>query len=200
MNTKTKSFSSFFFFQPTISYLTTLDQYAIISIVILVILCIWHSVIASVVFLNPSKVSRPILPDNLYVQIDRYVFIVMFAFYILIHIALIIWLIRVPYKRRREMEYLDREYAAKKHIRLDTSRSRYESVQTPTQDLVFNRTPSIQSFASMIIMKPPTGAMMKTNEKPTLMANGMTFLPIEEEPKKSTTTLTSEDDQVFIDT
>lgn len=155
------------------------------------VLCIWHSVIAAVTFFNPADTPRVLLPDNIYVQIDRYVFVVMFVFYILIHVALVIWLMRVPYKRRREMEYLDREYAAKKHIQVETNRPRYESVQTPTQDPVFNRTPSLQSVASMIMTKSPAGG---------LIANPMTFLPIEEEPKKkSTTTMTSEDDQVFID-
>ena len=161
---------------------------------ILVILCVWHSVIASVAFFNPAEVPRTMLPTNIYVQIDRYVFIVMFVFYIVVHIALIIWLICVPYKRRREMEYLDREYAAKKHIQVDTSRSRFESVQTPTQDLIFNRTPSMQSMASMI--KSP-GGLMKSNERPMIMANALSFLPIEEEPKKNIET--NEDDQVFID-
>lgn len=114
------------------------------------------------------------------------------------HVALIIWLFCVPYKRRREMEYLDREYAAKKYIQMDTSRTRYKSTPSATKDLVFNRTPSIQSVASMITIKPSAG-LMKASEKPTLMANSISFLPIEEEPKKSTTTMTSEDDQVFVE-
>jgi hypothetical protein len=144
----------------------------------LVLLCVWHSLIASFVFLNPAIASKTIAPTNIYVIIDRYVFIAMFVTYIIIHIALIIWLILVPYKRRREMEYLDREYAAKKHIRLETNRPRYGPVQPPSVDLSFRRTSSIHGVSPT--MKSPA-RMTKNQDSTTIIPNGSSFLPIKEE-------------------
>ncbi|CAF0784139.1 unnamed protein product [Didymodactylos carnosus] len=97
---------------PTISYLTTLDKYAIVSIIILVLLCVWHSVIGAVTFLT-KRFDSNISPADPCVLIDRYVFIALFIIYCTIHVALVIWLFSVPYGRRREMERLDREYVAK---------------------------------------------------------------------------------------
>ncbi|CAF1064987.1 unnamed protein product, partial [Didymodactylos carnosus] len=94
---------------PTISYLTTLDKYAIVSIMILVLMCIWHSIIGHITFLtqnDPRMVIKSIL-------IDRYIFIALVIIYCIIHVALVIWLFNVPYRRRREMERLDHEYMIK---------------------------------------------------------------------------------------
>ena len=91
---------------------------------VLIVLCIWHSVIAAIMFYNSTE---PITSSNVYVIIDRYVMIGMLIIYTVTHILLLIWLIFVPYKRRREMEYLDRQYAANKIIQLVSDRSGYGS-------------------------------------------------------------------------
>lgn len=146
---------------------------------ILVALCIWHSVIATIVFLHPEQVlSKAIGPTNYYVKIDRYVFLCMFIIYIILHISLIIWLIFVPYKRRREMEYLDRKYAENKHIRLQTTRPRYNSIQVQPEDLVFRRGSANPGNQPMV--KSPMG-LMKKSDHSTVVANGSTFIPIKEE-------------------
>jgi hypothetical protein len=75
------------------------------------------------------------------------------------------------------MEYLDREYAAKKYIQLDTSRWRHDSSQTSTNDLVFHRTSSNQSMATPTIKSPG-----RSIERPVIMSNAISFLPIKEEP------------------
>lgn len=74
---------------------------------ILVCLCIWHSILATVIFYNEVK---SVTPDSVYIAIDRYVMIGMFVIYSAIHAFLIIWLITGPYKRRREMTNNDRKY------------------------------------------------------------------------------------------
>ncbi|CAF2842061.1 unnamed protein product [Rotaria sp. Silwood2] len=188
---------------PTISYLTTLDKYAIISIIMLVLLCVWHSVIATLIFLNPTKASltRTIVPTHIYVNIDRYVFICLFSIYTIIHILLIIWLIFVPYKRRREMEYLDREYAAKKHIQLETTRTRFSSIQSQPQDLVFRRASSVHG--NIPIIKSPIRPI-KHPDGITIISNTTTFLPIKEETNETKTKILNtielnEEDDVFCD-
>ena len=144
---------------------------------ILVLSCIWHAIIASVVFINTVP-PKPVGPHDIYTQVDRYVFYIMIALYALIHILFVIWLIVVPYKRRREMEYLDREYAAKKYIELDSSRSRYDPSQSPPPEANSPR-------SGFTLSNPP---MMKSSVAPTkqpdkALANGTVFLPIEEETK-----------------
>ena len=150
-------------------YLTTLDIYAILSIMVLVVLCVWHSVIASIIFYNSPE---PISPGNTYVVVDRYVMIAMMVIYAVIHILLVVWLIFVPYKRRREMEYLDREYAAKKHIQLETSRSRYGS----TQDVHIGHSPFTVSELPMI--KP--SQITRQAENMTIMPDGSLFFPVQD--------------------
>ncbi|CAF0969431.1 unnamed protein product [Rotaria sordida] len=186
---------------PTISYLTTLDKYAIISIIMLVLLCVWHSIIATLIFLNSktSSLSRAIVPTNIYVNIDRYVFICLFTIYIIIHILLMIWLIFVPYKRRREMEYLDREYAAKKHIQLETIRTRLISTQNQPQDLVFRRGSSVHG--NIPIIKSPIRSI-KHSDSITIIPNTTIFLPIKEEANEIKTKISNtielpEQDDVF---
>jgi hypothetical protein len=96
----------------------------------------------------------------------------MIIIYIIIHISLILWLIFVPYKRRREMEYLDRQYVAKK---LDTRRSRYE----PKQDLVFRRS----SLAPSSVPRINPVRQMRHSVGVIMIPDGSSFLPIQEETK-----------------
>ncbi|CAF1028908.1 unnamed protein product [Adineta steineri] len=187
---------------PTISYLTTLDKYAIISIIMLVLLCVWHSIIASVIFLNPDiAVLKGIAPTNVYANVDRYICISTFICYIIIHIILMIWLICVPYKRRREMEYLDREYAANKHIYIDSTVKRLNSVQPQSQDLVFRRTSSIRG--NLPLVKSPDRPK-KPADGVTMIPHASVFLPIKEETnepatKHHTPIELQEQDDVFYD-
>jgi hypothetical protein len=79
------------------------------------------------------------------------------------HIALMIWLIFVPYKRRREMDYLDNEYTANKYIQLVTSQSQFGSQQHSgcrRSSLVCNTLPRIKSERSM---RHSVGVMMIPN-------------------------------------
>ena len=144
------------------------------SIMVLVVLCVWHSVIASVIFYNSPE---PISPNNTYVVLDRYVMIAMMVTYVLIHVSMIIWLIFVPYKRRREMEYLDRQYAAKKHIHLETSRSRFGS----TQDLQIGHSPFTVSELPKII----TPQITRAAEKVEIVPDPSTFFPVQDESDRT---------------
>ena len=150
------------------------------SIIILVLLCVWHSIIAFIVFINPEPVllTKGVGPTNTYVHVDRYVFISIFGFYIMFHILLIIWLICVPYKRRREMIYLDSEYAAKKYIQLTSGRPRYSSIQSQSRDLVFRRASSIHG--NLPIIKSPMRPKGHANDI-VIIPNASSFIPIKEE-------------------
>jgi hypothetical protein len=168
----------------------------------LVILCLWHSIIAAIIFLNPGTAAlKSIEPTNIYVVVDRYMFVSMFVIYILIHLLLIVWLIFVPYRRRREMEYFDREYAVKKHIPFETTRVRYNSIQIQPQDLVFRRGSTIGGNRPNV--KSPVRSM-KHNDGLMIMPNAGIFIPIREETNDSSfRTLNpmelNEQDDVFYD-
>jgi hypothetical protein len=101
-------------------------MYAIVAIMILISLCLWHAIIATLIFYNDlTQVTR----TSIFFIIDRYMLAAMLIVYALIHLFMLIWLIFVPYKRRREMEYLDRQYAEHKHIQLDSGQPHWESAQ-----------------------------------------------------------------------
>ncbi|CAF3513494.1 unnamed protein product [Adineta steineri] len=101
---------------PTISYLTTLDKYAIASIFILTILCIWHAIIGTIVFIYTNQVK--IDTDNFYVWVDRCSFLIFLILFIFMHLCMIIWLYRIPYGHRRQMKKMDIEY--QKQLKLQT--------------------------------------------------------------------------------
>jgi hypothetical protein len=158
----------------------------------LVVLCIWHSIIASIIFFNSSsKLENELLPNNNFVIIDRFVFVGLFTIYIFIQIALFIWLIFVPYKRRREMKYLDREYVAKKYIQLNSGQSHYES----KQDLVFRRSSSV--FDTAPTMK--SIRTMRQSDGVIIIPNGSSFVPVQETTKKTINMveLRKQDDKQF---
>jgi hypothetical protein len=127
--------------------------------------------IATIIFYY-SKLENEIHSNNIYVIIDRFVFIGLFAIYIIIHISFFIWLIFVPYRRRREMEYLDREYVAKKHIQLNSRQSHLD----------FRRSSSIMEFSpTMKAIRP-----MRRSEGIIIIPNGTTFIPIQEGTNETT--------------
>lgn len=139
---------------------------------------------------------------NKYVIVDRYMFIGLFVFYILIHIALIIWLIIVPYRRRREMEYFDRQYAAKKHIIIEPTRTRYVSMQTQPTDIIYRRA-SLKHGHHLSPLKSPMRALKHTDGIAVIPMT-TNFFPIREETDEipyhtMTSTEVHEHDDVFYD-
>jgi hypothetical protein len=158
--------------------------------------------IAAIIFLNPgTAVLKSIEPTNIYVIVDRYMFVSMFVIYILIHLLLIVWLIFVPYRRRREMEYFDREYAAKKHIHFEATRGRYNSIQIQLPDSAFRH--GLNTNGNGPIVQSPTRSTKHTDGVMVLPMAGQ-FLPIREETNGNLfRSLTSmelhEQDEVFYD-
>ncbi|CAF3732331.1 unnamed protein product [Rotaria socialis] len=96
---------------PTISYLTSLDKYSIISIFILVILCIWHAAMGAAVFI--AKHYPNIDTDDKFVWIDRYALFGFLGAFFIMHMAMLVWLFLVPLAYRRQMERNDQEYHIK---------------------------------------------------------------------------------------
>ncbi|CAF4630110.1 unnamed protein product, partial [Rotaria sp. Silwood2] len=105
---------------PTISYLTSLDRYAIISIFILILLCTWHAIIGAIIFIE--KRTSTTAPDDRNSWLDRCVFFAFFALYILMHVIMFIWLYRVPLANRREMKQKDIQYREKLHTQINEGR------------------------------------------------------------------------------
>jgi hypothetical protein len=96
------------------------------------------------------------------------------------------------------MEYLDREYAAQHHIRLETKRVRYNSIQMQPQDITFRRSSSING--SLSILKSPT-RFIKPSSGVKVISNASTFIPIQEETSSKTSDIIelNEQDDVFYD-
>ncbi|CAF3483453.1 unnamed protein product [Rotaria socialis] len=102
---------------PTVSYLTSLDKYAIISIFILILLCVWHAIIGAIIFIeNRSSITNS---EDRNCWIDRCVFFILFGFYIIMHLGMLLWLYLVPLARRRNMKQKDIQYKEKIHKQLN---------------------------------------------------------------------------------
>ncbi|CAF1489915.1 unnamed protein product [Rotaria sordida] len=93
---------------PTISYLTSMDIYAILCIFILIILCIWHAIIGFLIFKNTS--DSVVTSKMWFTSLDRYAFCISMSIFIGIHIIFLIWLIFVPLKHRKNMANKDIQY------------------------------------------------------------------------------------------
>ena len=66
---------------PTVSYLTTLDKYAIVALIFLVSLCAWHAVIGSELFSS--------LKETLIIDIDKYALMSIGSLYFIFHLTYI---------------------------------------------------------------------------------------------------------------
>lgn len=82
---------------PTISYMTSLDKYAIVCIFYLCLICAWHSVVAS--FWDYETAVR----------LDMIMLIAFVILFIIIHLLLFIWFFRA-YKSIRNLEELNQKF------------------------------------------------------------------------------------------
>ncbi|KAK2172128.1 hypothetical protein NP493_990g00005 [Ridgeia piscesae] len=85
---------------PKISYLTYMDKYVLLSLVILCVVCIWHAVVT--LFVNYGSLFLA--------RLERHVFVAFVVIYILCHAVFIFWLYFDACKRRRLMKHKDHEY------------------------------------------------------------------------------------------
>ncbi len=69
---------------PSVPYLTSLDKYAICSLLFLVIFCVWHSLIGSTVLTTTNKK-----------EIDTYVLYGFATAYIIFNVIIISWLVKM---------------------------------------------------------------------------------------------------------
>ena len=110
------------------------------------------------------------MPSSVYVKIDRYLFFVLFSIYTMINVSLIVWLMHVPYRRRREMEHYDREYCARKR------RLAPNGQLGSKQDLVVRRSSSV--FDSVPSLKVPR--VIRASDGMIVVPNGLGWVPIPE--------------------
>lgn len=80
---------------PTVSYLTSLDKYAIICIFFVCLTCVWHSLVGS------------LWPDN--IELDRILLLIFTIAFILIHIVLFVWTY-AAHKKIKELIKEEREF------------------------------------------------------------------------------------------
>jgi hypothetical protein len=89
---------------PTVSYLTSLDKYAIGSIFYVCLLCVWHSVVGS---FWSQELAR---------ELDFWSLIGFSIFFVLIHVALFIWFF-VAYSEVRKLNRREHVFLAKLYKR-----------------------------------------------------------------------------------
>lgn len=82
---------------PTISYMTSLDKYAIVSIFFLCLLCIWHAIVGT------------FWVEATAIKIDIAMFAVFNLVFFIIHMVLLIWLFRA-YKTIRDFEKINQNF------------------------------------------------------------------------------------------
>ncbi|UJR20509.1 hypothetical protein I4U23_023637 [Adineta vaga] len=114
---------------PTISYLTTIDRYAIVSLVVLLSLCAWHAIVGSIVYIHDRYDA--LNADSRWAWLDRAIFFAFLGLYMIIHIAMGLWQWRVPFRKRNEMKQLDDRY---KQI-VEKQRTRRQSLYSTNKDV-----------------------------------------------------------------
>ncbi|CAF1375144.1 unnamed protein product [Adineta steineri] len=118
---------------PTISYLTTLDKYVLLSMVMLCVVCGWHAIIA-------------ICPTNVAPRWDNIAFITLAVIYTLFHLIFFFWMYFVTYRRRRIMKRKDREYM----------KDRLEHLSTFGNQLGDESNKYVSSAATTVVRKTTT--------------------------------------------
>lgn len=76
---------------PTISYLTSLDKYAIICIFFVCLLCVWHAIVGA--FWAAAEAR----------EYDKWLLLAFSVIFILIHVGFIVWYL-VAYKEIRDLK------------------------------------------------------------------------------------------------
>lgn len=82
---------------PTLSYMTSLDKYAIVCIIYLCLLCVWHSIVGS------------FWERDLARKLDLIILLIAFIVFIIIHIAYTIWLFKA-YKLQSALQKENDKY------------------------------------------------------------------------------------------
>ena len=119
---------------PTVSYLTSLDTYAIVSILYICLLCVWHSLIGNLNFFFIFKLvlkvtfclflgrfwDKPLGND-----IDNWALIVFACLLIFIHICFLFWVL-LAFKNIWKVKEKEKQFIAKlKSIAADNQTSKF---------------------------------------------------------------------------
>ncbi|XP_064647158.1 gamma-aminobutyric acid receptor subunit gamma-3-like isoform X3 [Lineus longissimus] len=128
---------------PKISYLTYMDKYVLMSLVILCIVCIWHAIVT--LFIGKMDGRTDIVTPTV-AKLERDVFISFAVMYIVCHIFFIFWLYFDACKRRRLMKTKDREFRTTS-TNLDFLAKRKEW-QEKSKELSLRRTSTVPLHAT----------------------------------------------------
>ena len=79
---------------PSVAYLTSLDKYAIVSLLHLVLFCCWHSLIGTDIITAENSVRK---------MVDSYVLYGAALFYVLFNLTCLIWFVRM-YRANKNIE------------------------------------------------------------------------------------------------
>ncbi|CAF1123039.1 unnamed protein product [Adineta ricciae] len=95
---------------PTVSYLTSLDKYAIICISNLVLHSFWHAIISLLAWTRTPDYR--VTSDMSLAYLDHGAFYVLIGLFIFLHVFIVTWFFCVPMRHRKKMEEKDVTYRA----------------------------------------------------------------------------------------
>jgi len=121
---------------PPVSYLTYMDKYVLLSLVILCVVCIWHAVVTvftqceCVTELCTSRrmVCKFLHGSRFLAELERDVFVAFLCVYIICHLVFIFWLYFDACKRRRLMKSKDKEYLIAKKAQIKAKLARAQQL------------------------------------------------------------------------
>ena len=87
--------------------MTSLDKYSLASLLVICAQILWHSIISSQMDMEQKC-------DQWFGYYDRVAFLVFCFIFVVIHGVLFFWLINNPYKKRRQLNRKEQDYAKKK--------------------------------------------------------------------------------------
>ena len=90
---------------PTVSYMTSLDNYSLTCILYLVVSLMWHSIIGQTTI---SVKDSSYLPLATYY--DQVSFLMFFCLFFAIHLIYLFWLVIFGYAKRRELDKEEKKY------------------------------------------------------------------------------------------
>jgi hypothetical protein len=108
---------------PSVGYLTSLDKYAIGSLLCLVLFCVWHSLIGSTMIASDADSRK---------YVDKIVLISAASFYLLYNLFCIVWFIRMHRTIKKFQDESELLAARASTIRSENRRKKDEEIEIMT--------------------------------------------------------------------
>ncbi len=83
--------------------MTSLDKYSLGCILLICAQCLWHAIVSSIMDMD-DKCVEP------FAHYDHVAFVIFCTIFIIVHFIFICWLIKNPYKMRRQLNKQEMDY------------------------------------------------------------------------------------------